>query len=543
MNLLRYLFRQSWGLMLITCVASILAGLSGTALVGVIGKTVSGLGTDTGRLGWLFMAFCLLYVLTKSCSDLALLNMTQKQVLALRVDLSKRILATSQEQLQKLGKADLHVILTKDIDAFIQAFQVLPVVLCGVVMIVGSLAYTAWLSWQVFAGFFCGLGISVTGYMLAARRPGRQLVEVREQTGKLHHEFRSLVDGSRELQLNAGRAQYFLDHVIGRHAEQYRRLFVMCMSRYAWILNVGNIMFYQGLGFILFILPHWAPQKPEVMITSALVLLYLIRPVSELIVAMPVLRSASVSLNKIEQLTNALQNEWRLPASRMAFNSGSEWLIELRDVRYQHCDNGGEPFMFGPVNLQIRQGEIVFIIGGNGSGKTTLAMLLLGLVEPSHGDILLRGTVIDGHNRDDYRQNFSVVFSDFHLFEFVLGPDAASLDATGNHLLEKFGLKGKARIVQGAFSTDRLSTGQRKRLALVSAYLEDRPIYVFDEWAADQDPAFKRIFYTEILPDLKSRGKTVVIISHDDAYFSQADRIIKLDSGTFLPASVDLAVA
>jgi len=66
---------------------------------------------------------------------------------------------------------------------------------------------------------------------------------------------------------------------------------------------------------------------------------------------------------------------------------------------------------------------------------------------------------------------------------------------------------------------------------LLTAYLEDRPIYVFDEWAADQDPHFKSVFYAQPLPDLKARGKTALVVTHDDRYFHSADRVIKLDYG------------
>jgi putative ATP-binding cassette transporter len=65
----------------------------------------------------------------------------------------------------------------------------------------------------------------------------------------------------------------------------------------------------------------------------------------------------------------------------------------------------------------------------------------------------------------------------------------------------------------------------------LTAYLEDRPIYVFDEWAADQDPQFKEIFYFELLARLKAAGKTAIVISHDDRYYHVADRVVKLNYG------------
>jgi len=109
--------------------------------------------------------------------------------------------------------------------------------------------------------------------------------------------------------------------------------------------------------------------------------------------------------------------------------------------------------------------------------------------------------------------------------------DAPDLDRQAAGYLKLLELDQHIDVVNGAFSTTSLSLGQQKRLALLTAYLEDRPIYVFDEWAADQDPLFKQVFYHEILPELRRKGKAVVVISHDDRFFSCADRLVKLEDG------------
>ena len=134
-------------------------------------------------------------------------------------------------------------------------------------------------------------------------------------------------------------------------------------------------------------------------------------------------------------------------------------------------------------------------------------------------------------NREAFTQHFSAVFYDFHLFPSLFGVEAAELDARARKLLHLLHLESKVRIEDGRFSTTELSQGQRKRLALLTAALEDRPIYVFDEWAADQDPAFKEIFYHQILKNLQAAGKTIVVISHDDRYFDVGDRLVKLEDG------------
>jgi putative ATP-binding cassette transporter len=173
----------------------------------------------------------------------------------------------------------------------------------------------------------------------------------------------------------------------------------------------------------------------------------------------------------------------------------------------------------------------VFLIGGNGSGKTTLAKIITGLYEPGSGEMRLNGNPVTSESLDYYRNHFSAVFSDFYLFETLLGLDRPGLDARAQELLVQLQLNRKVNIREGELSTVELSQGQRKRLALLTAYLEDRPVYIFDEWAADQDPLFRGIFYNKILPDLKSRGKTVIVISHDERFYHLADRIIKLEHG------------
>src|SRR5688500_9922608 len=168
--------------------------------------------------------------------------------------------------------------------------------------------------------------------------------------------------------------------------------------------------------------------------------------------------------------------------------------------------------MLGSTDASLQPGEVVFIAGSNGSGKSTLAKIITGLYPPESGEIRLDGKVINDRNRDDYRQLFSAVFADFYLFENLIGLEKSGLDAQAREYLAELHLDHKVKVKDGALSTTALSQGQRKRLALLTAYLEDRPIYLFDEWASDQDPMFKEIFYTQILPDLKSRGKTVIAI-------------------------------
>lgn len=100
-------------------------------------------------------------------------------------------------------------------------------------------------------------------------------------------------------------------------------------------------------------------------------------------------------------------------------------------------------------------------------------------------------------------------------------------------------VKRQVSIENGRLSDVRYSQGQRKRLALLMAVSEKRGCLLLDEWAADQDPRFRKFFYRELLPLLKQQGVTVVAITHDDRYFDMADRLFKMDSGRLIQLNVD----
>jgi putative ATP-binding cassette transporter len=238
----------------------------------------------------------------------------------------------------------------------------------------------------------------------------------------------------------------------------------------------------------------------------------------------------------VEDLGLSLTEARGEPDAPLALPAPSWNVLELDGVAHTYGSeaDADETFTLGPIDLEIQAGELIFIVGGNGSGKTTLAKVIAGLYAPEAGQVKVDGEPVTVENRDDHRQRFSAVFSDFFLFDTLLGLETTELDARAKGYLQELHLDKKVKVKDGALSTLDLSQGQRKRLALLTAYLEDRSIYLFDEWAADQDPEFKEIFYRQILGELKARGKTVLVISHDDRYFDVADRILKLEEGRLL---------
>jgi putative ATP-binding cassette transporter len=256
------------------------------------------------------------------------------------------------------------------------------------------------------------------------------------------------------------------------------------------------------------------------------------RPLESILENLPAIAQASIALRKIDTLGLSLASRAETipqdkPNPQPFFNS-----IELVQITHTYRrENEESNFTLGPIDLTFHPGELIFIVGGNGSGKSTLAKLVTGLYIPDAGKIRLDGEPITEQNREAYRQLFATVFSDFYLFERILGINLDNLDTQAQQYLRQLQLEHKVQVKEGILSTTDLSQGQRKRLALLTAYLEDRPIYLFDEWASDQDPLFREIFYKQLLPELKHRSKAVLVISHDDRYFHLADRTIELDYG------------
>jgi putative syringomycin transport system ATP-binding/permease protein len=303
--------------------------------------------------------------------------------------------------------------------------------------------------------------------------------------------------------------------------------------------NVEQLAFAILIGFLIFGLPAFEILDPARLTATILAVMYIAGPLGALVGAATQLGEGTVACERLAEFGFSIKDEARRSGrkapkvkSRPAIK---KWrVLELEGVEIDYRGySSSDDFKLGPINLRFHPGEVVFIVGGNGSGKSTLAKALTALYSPLAGRILLDGWPVNDDNKEVYQTLFTAVFADFHIFNRLIGPDRRAADTlVAREYLARLGLTDKVRIDGKKYSTTTaLSHGQRKRLALMCAYLEDRPIYVLDEWAADQDPPFKKFFYDVLIPDFKSRGKLVVIITHDDQYFDRADRIVKLSEG------------
>ncbi|HEX8116456.1 MAG TPA: cyclic peptide export ABC transporter, partial [Pyrinomonadaceae bacterium] len=402
----------------------------------------------------------------------------------------------------------------------------------NVAIVSGGLLYLGWLSPRLLGVLVVFVIISVVSYVIPQQRANHHVNLSRDEFGRLFGHFRALVSGAKELKLHRARRSAFIDEVVEPSAQEVRRHSLAGEGLYVLLNGWSQVLYFIVVGLILFAVPIFVSGLNLQTLTGyALTVLYISGPLQMLVNIIPAFGQATVSLKKIEELGVSLTESDAHEGA--PWPEGAGWSrLELRGVTHSYYrEREAAAFTLGPVSLSFEPGELVFVIGGNGSGKTTFAKLLCGLYIPEGGEIRLDGVPIDESNVDDYRQYFSVVFTEFHLFEQLLGLPDSDLDEVAREYLKRLHLDHKVEVKDGKLSTTELSYGQRKRLALLTAFLEDRPIYIFDEWAADQDPIFKDIFYNSILPELRWRGKQVIVITHDDRYFHLADRIIKLDYG------------
>jgi len=526
--------RHSKSILFLILLAGVIGGVSNAALIALINSTLNKQGASARALALSFVGICVILPIARLASQALIIRLTAASLFELRMRMSRNILSTPLRTLEKIGAHRLLAALTDDVSTITGAFINLPVLCMHFAIVVATLAYMAWLSWTLLLGVFGFIVVAVLGYYLMTTRGLRYFKSAREEWDRLFKHFQALTQGTKELKLHSRRREAFLYDGLHMTAMSLRRLNTSGNTFYALAGVWGQTIAFVLIGLLLFVAPNIQTVETPVLTGYVLALLYMLTPLETILNTLPSLSRAAISVQKMEDLGFSLipSPDAPRPTSARAGSAPAFSHLELAGVTHTYRRESGEDsFLLGPVDLSFSPGELVFVAGGNGTGKTTLAKLLVGLYTPECGEIRLNYAPVTDDTREDYRQLFSAVFSDYYLFESLLGFDASGLDEKARGYLAQLQLDSKVKIEDGTLSTVDLSHGQRKRLALLTAYLEDRPVYLFDEWAADQDPLFKEIFYLQMLPELRSKGKLVIVITHDDSYYRVADRLVKLDYG------------
>ena len=525
MELLHVVYKQYRWPFILVIVLSLLSAALGIGLIAFINRELIVTLNSSVMVLPQFLGLLLLLMAVTLGSQLALTMLGHHFVYRLRGEFIKRILDTRVERIEQIGNAQLLASLTSDVRNITIAFVRLPELIQGIILTIGSAAYLAWLSPKMMVVTSVWVAVTIIGGWLLVARVYQHMAVLRDTEDRLYHDFQIIIEGRKELALNRQRAQQIFENVYSEDAKTYRHHIVRADTYHLSAVNWSNIMMLGAIGLAFYLANSLGWADTAVAATYSLTLLFLRTPLLSAVGALPTLLSAQVAFNKL--------NTFSLAPYRADFPQPEphpHWqTLELRDVCFHYPDNS---FAVGPINLTLQRGELVFLIGGNGSGKSTLAMLLTGLYQPASGQIMLDGQPLAADKPEDYRKLFSAVFTDVWLFDRLLGPGGKAADsALVDQWMAYLKMTHKLQLDNGRIVDLKLSKGQKKRVALLLALAEERDIILLDEWAADQDPHFRREFYQLLLPLLQQMGKTVFAISHDDHYFQHADRLLEMRSG------------
>lgn len=479
----------------------------------------------------LFGLVIVVFIWSRKVLSMRMIRMTQNLFWKLRSDLIKLVIKSNYEQVYQ-EKKRIQSALTHDVNIMLQGSLNSIQFLTSVIVVLSCMVYMAYKSFPLF---FLTVGVAFLGvifYLLREKKNNTEFIKARELEDQFQFYFSAILEGSKEIQIDEKKGQAIYAEKIIPLAKRSYKSNVSAFTGFLDNQMVGQVLFYSLISSIVV----WFSVSINLNVTTTVnfvfILLYLLGSLETIMVLLPTLVQAKISANKMLDLQNDLKAKVEeLEEDNEVVPQKYFTNITAKDLTYFYSDAKSEKkFQIGPINWEINQGDIAFIYGGNGSGKTTFVHTIIGLLINQSGVIYCNGEQLHEENIKAYKANFSVVFNDFFLFdEFYGNRDFDNEKA--RKLLKWFEIEDKVEMTKNGFSTINLSTGQKKRLALIAAILECKPIIVLDEWAADQDPYFRKKFYEEILPVLQSEGFTILAITHDDRYYHCADKIYKMEFG------------
>ncbi|MHA2936954.1 cyclic peptide export ABC transporter [Vibrio sp. RC27] len=535
---------QSRRTMLLAIVASAVSAVAGVMIIGGINYTLEhGIESLTYSV-MAYVAIVVVLFVSGVWSQILLVGLGHRMVYQLRLQLIRRILNTPLERQETLGGPALYNVLTRDVPMIANATKQLPVSFYNSLLLLAGISYLAWLSPLLFLITLIIVAVGVWADLKLVGRTKTLMDDVRKFDERLFEQYEAVIEGRNELGLSQPRRHHLFEQRFEPAAKGALDAAVKADVLWAVNLNWTTVLVFSLIGLVFFLGVTQESITQDVIVGYVLTSMFLRTPIAMILGAIPSVIRGSVALKAIDKLMLAdasiSDDNSVAPVKEVFFES-----LQLVNACYQYPSEGEElGFHLGPINFQLKRGELIFIVGGNGSGKSTLAKLLTGLYSPEEGCVKLNGEVVTRENASNHRSCFSTIFSNFFLFDDVLDggykADSHVYDSDDrnvhfknrvNYYLKRLAINHKVSIEEGRLSTKSLSQGQRKRLALLLMYMEDRQVLLLDEWAADQDPVFRDIFYREILPELKAADKTIIAISHDDRYFDAADRVYKLEDG------------
>jgi putative ATP-binding cassette transporter len=533
-----FMRRSAW-LLGLTLAVSSLTGLVTVALFAFVFQVVA--GRYLAVLPWpvTFVFLAALLISSRTISALAMERLSGTAIAEIRLHLAKEILSTPLDHLEEVGEARLLTGLTKEVTAVSMEIPMLVNLCSSIAMVFALMLYIVWLSpiGALFVAIAVFIGAPLHWIFL------RRLIALSYDAGKawdrLYRNLDGLVSGLRQLKLNSGRKDEFIKIDLAQRQTEFLGAKSLVVLAGTMASNCAQLIFLALLGCSLFALTADRQGHGYIGAEFLFAVIYLMGPLERVLGSFASLGEVNAAYKRLRELGLSLSAVKKDDQTELVGRAPIDWSrLSLQRVSYAYPGETG--FVFGPIDLTLSRGEIIFVTGGNGSGKSTFAKLVAGLYVPGRGEIILGHTKIDETYRQSYREQFTAVLDDVYLFE-RLWCKAACDAKMGEKYLKQWGLAQLVEIRDNCFTnTTALSRGQKKRLALVAAIMEDKTIYIFDEWAADQDAASRRYFYETFLPELRRMQKLVIVLTHDEGYDEIADRILRFHDGKLISSAAEV---
>lgn len=551
MNIFSLLFRRAPNRVFLSILLDAMSGIAYAMIIPLVLKSIDarndgfasedagvvtflGLKVSNHWYALLFVVAVVFILATKTTSRVLMERVSSTVTAELRIDIYERLVQAPVAEVEKVGPGRMMVVLTEDLPWIIAGGRLFPAMLSNLATLTGMLGYLAYLNTDAFWLVVEALLVGTVTYQVPMFIGLRFVRRKRAMLERLHRSIRALLDGFKELKLDQRKRNSFMERYLldnerkARDADMAGDAIVTIAGSYGELIN------FCVIAIISFVFVNYHAISNQELIAVIMTLLYITGPVAAILQAVPQYMNAGVSMQKVNQLFHDMPVE---TASQRMLDDRPPWSrLSLREVVYRYEDSGERKgYVVGPIDLDIEKGQITFVVGGNGSGKSTLGKLVTLHYAAESGTVLFGDDPITDETLNTYRQQIGFIYSDYYLFEHLLGRGGPEVAAEVARYLKELGLDQKVSFDGSAFSTLHLSDGQRRRLALLVSFVEDKQLYLFDEWAADQDPMFKDTFYYKILPELKERGKAVVVVSHDDRYFHVADKLVYMENGRIVP--------
>ncbi|MEZ0611715.1 cyclic peptide export ABC transporter [Fibrella sp. WM1] len=496
-------------------------------------STATGGGLNT-NLALLFVAILVGSYLSRRFYQSYLIRFTNSVLFDLELSIVRKVVSASYESFVKVKKEAIYTAIN-DIKTIVQFPRILIDVFNTTVMIVFSLGYMLFLQ-PMLASLVLGMtALIFLAYYWQNKKISSAFERIRELENHYYRYLNDLLMGYKAVKMSTERTETIYEHYLKKNRNETEGLETNTAIRYANNEVLGSFAWFAILGFVIFGLPLLGRADPQITVSFTVTILYIVGPLTTLVSTLPYFSRSATAIRRLQAFDEQVQHlDVVAPAMQVPIAEFES--VTFRDLEYSYKDDFQRTtFHLGPLDLTINRGETVFIVGSNGSGKSTFLLLLTGLLDKQWGKMYLNGQSMTKGHSAAYRDLITTLFTDAHLFSehydrYRLNPT----DPTLLRYIDLLGLTGKIRFTgQGTISGE-LSKGQQKRLGMVLALMEAKPIIVMDEWAAEQDPSFRYYFYDQLLPILKQEGKTVIAVTHDDRYFGFADRIVEFSAGRII---------